>query len=295
MKATTSLLIGNASLIFMLAIQFIITKQLDSVVSQQTLAGGESHFVFQHQKTHEQIIHKTPTIVIPKYLHSLGNTLNYTNYIGTQEHPTIDGGIINSTENRLVNNSSPIDQSYNHRETIPIVHSQTRTYPGRAFKDNWATDYRVRQFLTAASDKNKLGYILSKAKEMGLPASVAAVPLVESGYQVNAISNKGAGGAWQLMPKTAQDFGVDNNQRFVFRLSTNAALKYLYELYTQFGNWELAYAAYNAGSSRVNNAIKRNPEAREIDELELPQETKIYVKRLRGLNQAIMEIASHGT
>lgn len=238
---------------------------------------------------------KTSMIVIPKPLHRIKKTLTYTNYIGTTDHPTIDGGIINSTDSMIVNRDVPIETKLkNNSSNIALSSPKFIINQEKIFKDEWATDNKIRQFLTVASRQNKLDYVLQKSKEMGLPASVAAVPMVESGYQGNAISYKGAGGAWQLMPKTAKFYGVDNVRRFNFTTSTDAALKYLNDLHNQFGNWELAFAAYNAGSKRVNDAIQKNPDAKEINELDLPQETKFYVNRVKALNKAILETSFHG-
>ena len=72
---------------------------------------------------------------------------------------------------------------------------------------------------------------------------MALVPIVESNYNRNAVSPKGAGGAWQLMPKTAGDYGLSSNQRFDFTSSTGVAIQLLNDLYQQFGNWALVFAA----------------------------------------------------
>jgi hypothetical protein len=139
---------------------------------------------------------------------------------------------------------------------------------------------QFQQFFNIATKNGKLFYVLTQAKSMNLPASVAAVPFVESRYDDNAVSNKGAAGAWQLMPALAKDYGLPQQDRFEFTSSTNVALTYLKQLYAQFGSWELTYAAYNAGPTRVQNALLRNPHATSVQELSLPQETKNYVVRL---------------
>jgi len=73
--------------------------------------------------------------------------------------------------------------------------------------------------------------------------------------------------------------------------STKAALRFLNDLHRRFDNWELAYAAYNAGGQRVMNAIKKNPKALTIQELDLPAETKEYVVRLKKINALIMRFS----
>jgi soluble lytic murein transglycosylase-like protein len=93
--------------------------------------------------------------------------------------------------------------------------------------------------------------IESYAREYGVDTSlVKAVIHAESGYNPAAVSNKGAMGLMQLMPKTAQDLKVDN----CFNPSQNirGGVKYLRFLLDTFkGDVQLAVAAYNAGLSRV--------------------------------------------
>ncbi len=240
-------------------------------------------------------------IPLPKNQHAVPGLLVHTDYVGTEDHPTIDGGIINDVSGVPVNHDDPViplknslkQQSATNiqiNEQISKVNLQQST---NSFQDSWATDIRVKKLLMLAAQQGKLDYVLKKSDQMGLPASVAVVPIVESHYNPNAISPKGAAGAWQLMPSTARDYGLSKNERFDFASATDAALKLLNQLHQQFGNWELAFAAYNAGSQRVQEALKKNPSARSIDDLDLPQETKTYVKRMSGFNKTLIGLPAH--
>lgn len=195
----------------------------------------------------------------------------FTHHIGTPDEPTIDGKPINSTV--------PAPE-------INIVESPLKESKA-AFEDSWATSDKVKKILDSAASDGKLGYVMKKTKAMGLPASVAVVPIVESAYQTQAVSPKGAAGAWQLMPATAKAYGLNKEQRFEFTTSTDAALRLLRDLHQQFGNWELAFASYNAGSQRVSKALEKNPSAKTIDDLSLPMETKTYVKRMIQINATL--------
>jgi soluble lytic murein transglycosylase-like protein len=124
-------------------------------------------------------------------------------------------------------------------------------------------------------------------KSHGVPADLAAVILVESGGRATALSPKGARGLWQLMPDTARRYGlrVDEIQddRLDLFKATDAAARYLHDLYAQFGDWRLALAAYNTGEANVDSAILR-AHTQDFDQLTnlrmLPLETRNYVPRV---------------
>ncbi len=121
----------------------------------------------------------------------------------------------------------------------------------------------------------------------GVPIDLAAVVLVESGARADALSPKGARGLWQLMPDTARRYGlrVDaiQDDRLDLFMATTAAARYLHDLYSQFGDWKLALAAYNTGEANVESAILR-AHTQDFDQLSsmrmLPLETINYVPRV---------------
>ncbi len=154
--------------------------------------------------------------------------------------------------------------------------------------DAWATNPQLATKLFAYAETNKIAYVLSKAREHKLPAAVAVVPLVESNYNDHAISVKGAAGAWQIMAYTAQDYGFEAPRLFNFADSTQLALQILDDLHRSFGNWALAFAAYNCGKNCVAKALLQNPQAQTIDELAVPQATKDYVHQIVTINQILL-------
>jgi soluble lytic murein transglycosylase-like protein len=129
--------------------------------------------------------------------------------------------------------------------------------------------------------QNTLARILAEEQ---VPVELLAVALVESGFNPLALSPKGARGIWQLMPATAQRYGLTvepmNDHRTSPERSTRAAARYLRDLYRQFGDWKLALAAYNWGEDKVQRVINRTG-VRDFDELArrglLPLETRKYV------------------
>lgn len=118
----------------------------------------------------------------------------------------------------------------------------------------------------------------------GVPDEIAALVLIESAGQPTALSPKGARGIWQFMPDTARRFGLTINSETDDRLdipkSTRAAARYLRDLHAQFGDWSLAFAAYNAGELVVQRAVRRSG-SRDFAVVSskgfIPAETRAYV------------------
>jgi len=109
------------------------------------------------------------------------------------------------------------------------------------------------------------------AQENQLPPNlVHSVIQVESNYDANAVSPKGALGLMQLIPSTARRFGVSNAFDPEDNVQGGARyLKYLLELYK--GDEALALAAYNAGEGAVSRYGGVPPYA----------ETRDYVAKVR--------------
>ncbi len=118
--------------------------------------------------------------------------------------------------------------------------------------------------------------------EEGLPTDLKYLSIVESALNPVAISRSGAGGLWQFMKPTARECGLKISSYVDERMdpekSTKAAVRYLKQLYTMFGDWELVMAAYNAGPGRVRAAVKRagSSDYWKIARY-LPEETRSYV------------------
>lgn len=101
-------------------------------------------------------------------------------------------------------------------------------------------------------------------EEKNLPADLAYVPMLESGYNPLALSVAGARGMWQFIKTTGEKYGLTINDRIDDRTdpekSTYAAAEYFKELIGIFGGKSsvmLCMAAYNAGEGKVMNALRK--------------------------------------
>ncbi|MDR1319684.1 MAG: transglycosylase SLT domain-containing protein, partial [Treponema sp.] len=104
-------------------------------------------------------------------------------------------------------------------------------------------------------------FIKEEIAKRGLPAELAFLPVIESGFQPAARSKSGAVGLWQFMLNSIGPFNMKVNdmmdERRDFQKSTRSALQKLEENFRYFGSWPLALAAYNAGLGAVNRTIGR--------------------------------------
>jgi membrane-bound lytic murein transglycosylase D len=159
------------------------------------------------------------------------------------------------------------------------------------------------------ADRNKLYDILQSSspyiyfihkqiQEHGLPAEIALIPVIESEFNPNDHSNKGATGLWQLMPGTAHELGIKVKSNYDGRrnviASTNAAMAYLRDLGKYYkGNWYLALAAYNCGQAKVESALRRAG-SHNFWNLKLPRETQFYIPKLLAVAEIVKNPAKYG-
>lgn len=85
------------------------------------------------------------------------------------------------------------------------------------------------------------------------PALFDALITVESNYHIEAVSPKGAMSLAQLMPATATDLGLSEEDRFEPEPNLRGGARYLRQLLDEAGDVAVALGAYNAGMKRVKN------------------------------------------
>jgi membrane-bound lytic murein transglycosylase D len=167
------------------------------------------------------------------------------------------------------------------------------------------TDARARRLL--ASWVRKSNRYRHRIQQMllaeGLPASLVWVAGAESAFDPRAESSVGAAGLWQFMPDAGRSYGlrVDSwvDERRDPDRATLAGARYLRDLRTRFGTWELAFAAYNMGYNALLRSIRKynTNDFETLASLEagLPLETMHYVPRIMAfaiasLNPAVFEL-----
>ncbi len=127
-------------------------------------------------------------------------------------------------------------------------------------------------------------------EDNGLPRDLIYLAMAESGFQAKAKSYAKAVGLWQFIPSTGRHYGLKidwyiDERRDPIK-STIAASKYLKKLYEDYGDWEIAASAYNAGEGKVNRAIARYKTDNFWDLRKgryLKSETKNYVPKIMAL------------
>ena len=146
------------------------------------------------------------------------------------------------------------------------------------FFSNKGRNVMMRWMERAASVFPRLRPIL---QEEGIPEEVMYLAMVESGLNPRAYSYAHAAGVWQFIPSTGRIFGLNVDKTYDERLhieeATRAACRYLRQLYDEFGDWYLVFAAYNCGEARVERELNRSRKRDYWALSRLPRQTRNYV------------------
>jgi soluble lytic murein transglycosylase-like protein len=135
----------------------------------------------------------------------------------------------------------------------------------------------------ASQDEVDSSIVMAAARHNVDPNLVRAVVKVESNFNSNAVSRKGAMGLMQLMPSTARSLNVKNP--FDPDQNVDAGVRHLKQLLENYGgNVDLTLAAYNAGSGAVARSAG------------IPRyaETQNYVRRITNLYYGGIDLSPSG-
>ena len=188
-------------------------------------------------------------------------------------------------------------KNYTYNPTIPYS-AQVNPYAENYMQDYLHAHGKYLQHLKASS-MSYFNFIDGILSQYGLPKELKYLAVIESDLKTNALSVAGARGPWQFMSYTAKDYGLQVNQyvddRTDYFKSTNAAAKYLLNLYKDLKDWLLVIAAYNGGPGRVYSAINKSG-SRDFWKLQyyLPEESRNHVKKFIATHY-IMETVNGST
>jgi len=133
--------------------------------------------------------------------------------------------------------------------------------------------------------------------EMGLPQELICIAFIESGFAMRAVSTASAVGPWQFISGTGRRYGLRTNwwydERCDIVASTYAAGHYLQDLHGIWGDWFLAFAAYNCGEYRVARQVARQ-KTTDFWSLDLPLQTEHYVPKFLAALYIMREPAKYG-
>jgi len=168
---------------------------------------------------------------------------------------------------------------------------------------NFITMYTVRKPKQVAIMLGLGNYYFPMFEEAlakyGLPMELKYLPIIESALNPGANSVASAVGLWQFMYSTGKMYKLEistfvDERRDPFK-ATDAAARYLRDLYNMYKDWHLVIAAYNCGPGNVNKAIKRCGDAKDYWKIyyRLPKETRGYVPAFIAANYVMNFYQSH--
>jgi len=184
------------------------------------------------------------------------------------------------------------------RGEIPLLSNADVEKEIRSFQ-NYERDFFISSYYRSLIYRPIISAELKKA---GLPDELSWLPLVESGFKINALSSARALGLWQFIPSTGYKYGLNRDdwvdERMDIEKSTRGAIAYFKDLHAMFGDWLTVLAGYNCGEGRVMRTIA----SQQINYLDrfwdlyqkLPNETARYVPRFIATLLIVKDPAKYG-
>ena len=163
---------------------------------------------------------------------------------------------------------------------IPITYNQKVASIIKFFQNEGRSSFQ--KWLNRMSTFKPI--ILPILEEESVPTELFYLAMIESGLNPKAYSYAHASGIWQFITSTGKMYGLKKDwwidERRDFEKSTRSAAHYLKDLYAEFGDWYLAFAAYNCGSTRVKKEMKRHQSDDYWKLKRLPPQTRNYVPNI---------------
>ena len=176
-----------------------------------------------------------------------------------------------------------------HSSSNALIFDLPVTYNKQVSK--WVDYYQTkgqrwfREWLERSS--TYMPFIQKELSRANLPTDLAFMVMIESGFSPYSVSHADAVGPWQFIESTGSRYGLSKawwiDERKDFAKSTLAAIRYIKDLYEEFGSWYLVAASYNMGEAGLRRQIKKH-NTRDYWNLiklkALPQETQEYVPKI---------------
>ncbi len=229
------------------------------------------------KKDSAQLInHKEATLIDSLWLSTMYNSPLYDDFQFVDPDEKIADTVYNELTTALL------------KERLAHLNSQTPFH----VEYNPSLERLIKYYLKTR--KETLGDLMAKAAyyfpmfeeyldKYDLPLEIKYLAIVESALRPRARSRVGATGLWQFMYYTGKQFDLHVSSYVDERhdpiRATEAACKYLSSLYSIFGDWDLALAAYNSGPGNVSKAIRRSGGSKNYWNIRryLPRETAGYL------------------
>ena len=185
---------------------------------------------------------------------------------------------------KLLDDSSPIDFSYNN---------STQYYINRYLEK----DVKLISRMLGVSSYY-FPMMEQQLDRFQIPLELKYLSIVESALNPKARSRSGAVGLWQFMYPTGKEYGLEVTSYIDERQdplkSTIAACQYFEFLYSIFGDWHLALAAYNGGPGYIKRAMEKTELTNYWDlRPHLKKETQGYVPKFIAISYAMTFYKEH--
>lgn len=245
------------------------------VVSQNQANESESN-------QNEENIQDSAVIVPESLNESLGNLLHNWQVDFSNSKNECDNG-----ENIVCSDSVYIERLYNLPTEMELsFNSVVRTY----IEMYTARRRDLVSYMLSLGDYYYYPIFEEVLDRYELPLELKYLPVIESALNPVAVSRMGATGLWQFMLRTGQQYQLEVNSLVDERRdpykATEAAARFLSDLYQIYGDWNLVIAAYNCGPGNVNKAIARSGGKQDYWDIyyQLPKETRGYVPAFIAAN-----------
>lgn len=212
-----------------------------------------------------------------QYMDDLINSWYVKRSLSENDNTTVNQNV-NISQNNALPDSVYIQRLYKLPTVIPMTYNKIVKQWIQFYSKNTAS----RRYLLGIS-QYYMPIIEQILDKYDLPLELAYLPIIESALNPRARSRSGAVGLWQFMYPTGKMYGLEINsyvdERMDVLKSTEAAAKYLRDMYKIFGDWTLSIAAYNSGAGNVKKAIKRSGGKTNFWKIYpyLPKETRGYI------------------